>query len=53
MQALGLFGRHDVNAMGHNSSAYLHLLAQALKFGFADRANVIYEFPIRGHSRHW
>jgi len=31
----------DLKALGHNSSAYLHRLAEALKHGFADRARVM------------
>lgn len=38
--ALGILERNvpDPKALGHNSSAYLHALAEALKHGFADRA---------------
>ncbi len=31
----------ELKALGHNSSAYLHRLAEALKHGFADRARVM------------
>ncbi|MDZ4696117.1 MAG: gamma-glutamyltransferase [Deltaproteobacteria bacterium] len=39
-EALGILERKipDPKAIGHNSSAYLHVLAEALKHGFADRA---------------
>jgi gamma-glutamyltranspeptidase/glutathione hydrolase len=30
--------RDDLRALAHNSPTYLHLLAEALQFGFADRA---------------
>lgn len=31
----------DLTALGHNSSAYLHRLTEALKHGFADRARLM------------
>ncbi len=39
-EALGVLAARapDLKALGHNSSGYLHLLAEALKHGFADRA---------------
>jgi gamma-glutamyltranspeptidase/glutathione hydrolase len=39
-EALGVLAARvpDPKALGHGSSAYLHLLAEALKHGFADRA---------------
>jgi gamma-glutamyltranspeptidase/glutathione hydrolase len=36
-QTLNVLENFDVAALGHNSPAYLHLLAEALKLGFADR----------------
>jgi gamma-glutamyltranspeptidase / glutathione hydrolase len=36
--ALNLLEPHDLAALGHNSSAHLHLVVEALKHAFADRA---------------
>jgi gamma-glutamyltranspeptidase/glutathione hydrolase len=36
-QALSLLAGYDLKALGHNSSAYVHLLTEALKLSFADR----------------
>ena len=36
-QALCLLRPHDLEALGHNTPAYVHLLAEALKLAFADR----------------
>jgi len=41
LEALAVLEGFDLQAMGHNSSAYLHHLAEALKFGFADRATYL------------
>jgi len=38
--ALNALGADDLRALGHNSPTYAHLLAEALQFGFADRAAV-------------
>lgn len=38
LEILGIVGRDDLRRLGHGSGAYLHLLAEALQFGFADRA---------------
>lgn len=35
--ALNILGGYDLKALGHNSPAYLHLLAEALKAAFSDR----------------
>ncbi|MBU0553928.1 gamma-glutamyltransferase, partial [Myxococcota bacterium] len=40
-QILGVLEGVDLKALGHNSSAYLHRLTEALKHGFADRARVM------------
>jgi len=37
LQALKILEGVDLKAMGHNSAAYLHHVAEALKLGFADR----------------
>jgi gamma-glutamyltranspeptidase/glutathione hydrolase len=36
-QALALLEGYDLQALGHNSPAYVHLLTEALKLAFADR----------------
>ncbi len=36
-QTLNLLSGFDLQAMGHNSAAYVHTLAEALKLAFADR----------------
>lgn len=38
LQALAVLERHDLAAMGHNSSALLHLYAEVLQHAYADRA---------------
>ena len=35
---LNILEGYDIKALGHNSAAYLHLLAEAKRIGFADRA---------------
>ena len=37
LQALNLIEGYDVRSLGHNTPAYLHLLAEAMKLAFADR----------------
>jgi gamma-glutamyltranspeptidase/glutathione hydrolase len=37
LQALNIVARDDLKSLGHNSPAYLHLLAEAVKLAFADR----------------
>jgi gamma-glutamyltranspeptidase/glutathione hydrolase len=37
LQALNLLERFDLETMGHNSPAYLHHVAEALKLAFSDR----------------
>ncbi|MGK0358228.1 MAG: gamma-glutamyltranspeptidase/glutathione hydrolase [Bradymonadia bacterium] len=41
VQVLRVLEPLDLEALGHNSSAYLHRLAEALKHAFADRARVM------------
>lgn len=41
VQALRVLEPVDLQALGHNSSAYLHRVAEALKHAFADRARVM------------
>jgi gamma-glutamyltranspeptidase/glutathione hydrolase len=36
-QALSLLAEYDLQAIGHNSAAYVHLLTEVLKLSFADR----------------
>ncbi len=38
IQALNILQRYPLRRMGHNSSAYLHHVTEALKHAFADRA---------------
>lgn len=38
LQMLNILEPHDVKALGHNSAPYLHLLIEAKKLAFADRA---------------
>ena len=38
LQMLNVLEQHDVSAMGFGSSQYLHLLVEAKKLAFADRA---------------
>ena len=37
-QVLGVLEKDDLSALGHNSAAMMHRVAEALKHGFADRA---------------
>ena len=37
MQALNILEHFDLKGMGHNSPAYIHTVAEALKLAFADR----------------
>jgi len=38
LQILAVLEGFELSELGHNSSAYLHTLVEALQFGFADRA---------------
>jgi len=38
LQMLAVLEGHDLEALGHNSSAHVHLLAEAMKHAYADRA---------------
>lgn len=38
LEILGILGGDDLPRLGRRSAAYLHLLAEAMQFGFADRA---------------
>ncbi|HJN73310.1 MAG TPA: gamma-glutamyltransferase [Myxococcota bacterium] len=38
LQMLAVLEAHDLEALGHNSSAHIHLLAEAMKHAYADRA---------------
>lgn len=37
LQMLNMLEQRDLAALGHNSSAYIHLLAEVIKLAFADR----------------
>ncbi len=41
LQVLKVLAPTDLAALGHNSSAYLHVLTESLKHAFADRARVM------------
>jgi gamma-glutamyltranspeptidase / glutathione hydrolase len=61
--ALNILEAYDVRALGHNSPAYLHLIAEALKAAFSDRHHHIadpdfYPVPIdrllsKEHAAAW
>ncbi|MFM2245606.1 MAG: Gamma-glutamyltranspeptidase precursor [Pseudomonadota bacterium] len=38
LQALAALEAYDLRGLGHNSAEYLHLIAEVMKHGFADRA---------------
>jgi gamma-glutamyltranspeptidase/glutathione hydrolase len=46
MQALGMLETVDVRALGHNSSRYIHAVAEALKLAFADRERYYGDGPV-------
>ena len=37
LQFLSMLAGDDLKSLGHNSTAYVHLIAEAMKLGFADR----------------
>ena len=37
LQSLNLLEAYDIQALGHNTAPYLHLLAEAMKLAYADR----------------
>ncbi|MCB9758785.1 MAG: gamma-glutamyltransferase [Alphaproteobacteria bacterium] len=41
LQVLGVLEAWDLNALGHNSSSHVHLLAEAMKHAYADRARLM------------
>ena len=41
IEVLNILEGYDLAAMGHNSADYIHVIAQALKAGFADRARYL------------
>ena len=45
MQALGMLANFDLRAMGHNSTRYIHVVAEALKLAFADRERYYGDSP--------
>ena len=40
VELLNVLEKFDLKAMGHNSSSYLHTVAEAMQHGFADRARL-------------
>jgi gamma-glutamyltranspeptidase/glutathione hydrolase len=40
LEVLGMLRRDDLRALGHDSPTYAHLLAEAMKHAFADRARL-------------
>jgi gamma-glutamyltranspeptidase/glutathione hydrolase len=53
LEMLNMVEPEDLSAMGHNSSAYLHQLAEVMKRAFADRARYLGDadfspIPVRG-----
>ena len=40
VELLNVLEKFDLKAMGHNSSSYLHTIAEAMQHGFADRARL-------------
>jgi gamma-glutamyltranspeptidase/glutathione hydrolase len=45
MQALGMLASFDLRALGHNSTRYIHVVAEALKLAFADRERYYGDSP--------
>jgi len=41
LQMLNILEGYDLKAMGHNSAAYLHLLAESMKLAYADRSRYL------------
>ena len=53
LQMLQLLKEYDLEAMGHNTAAYLHVMAEAKKLAFEDRARfyadpAFYDVPMDG-----
>jgi gamma-glutamyltranspeptidase/glutathione hydrolase len=51
VQMLNILSRHDLGAMNHGSSDYVHLLASTMKMAFEDRAGILgdsdfYDVPV-------
>jgi gamma-glutamyltranspeptidase/glutathione hydrolase len=44
LEMLNILEGFDVKALGHNSAEYLHLVAEAKRIGFADRAAYLADF---------
>ena len=52
IQMLNILENYDLNKIGHNSSEYINLLAEVMKYAYADRSKYLgdpdfYEVPIR------
>ncbi len=45
LQALGMLATFDLRGLGHNSSRYIHVVAEALKLAFADRERYYGDAP--------
>ena len=41
LQILNMLEQDDLAGMGHNSAAYLHLLAESMKLAYADRSQYL------------
>lgn len=41
VEMLNVLERHDLRSLGHNSAAYVHLLAETMRRAFADRARFL------------
>ena len=41
LQMLNILEGYDLSSIGHNSALYLHLLTEAMRRGYADRANFL------------
>ncbi len=44
LEMLNILEAYDIKGMGHNSADYLHLLVEAKRIGFADRAAYLADF---------
>jgi gamma-glutamyltranspeptidase/glutathione hydrolase len=44
LQMLNILEGYDIEALGHNSAEYLHLLVEAKRIGFADRSAYLADF---------
>ena len=52
IQMLKILENYDLNSLGHNSGPYMNLLAEVMKYAYADRSKYLgdpdfYEVPIK------